>query len=169
MVIGFSEITLEQRGLLADLLHVSYATLLADESGCWSGLAKEQADFDYEVFEDFSTMSKCVFLTTRENEVVGFASFDPRSWPHHGVVGHNCILPAYRGEGIGRRQIEEVLSRLRRMGMERAVVSTNEHPFFLPARRNYESCGFIEFRSFAGGPDPRYAMIEYVKDLPIII
>jgi hypothetical protein len=49
--------------------------------------------------------------------------------------------------------------------MRKAVVSTSEHPFFLPARRNYESCGFKESRRFTGGPDPQYNIIEYVKDL----
>lgn len=156
---------MDQRGLLADLLHISYARLMADASGYWHGLAKEFDDFDNEAFDNFDTVGKCVFITTRDTAVVGFASFDPRPWPDHGLVGQNCILPSYRGQRVGYRQIEEILSRFRRMGMKRAVVSTNEHPFFLAARRNYLSCGFEESRRFTGGPDPRYTMIEYVKDL----
>ncbi len=151
---------------MVDLLRAGYADLLADDSGYWSGLAQELAGFDRDAFEEFETMGQCVFVTKwGDGSLVGLASFDPRPGPAYGIVGQNCIHPAHRRRGIGRRQIMEIVSRFGNMGIRRAVVSTNAHPFFVPARRNYESCGFTESRRFAGGPDPRYTMIEYVKDL----
>jgi len=164
-MITFSAMTVERRGLLADLLHASYAPLVADESGYWSEVTRKFTDFDDEVFNNLETVGRCVLLTKWDEAVVGFASFDPRSCPDHGVVGHNCVLPAYQRQGVGRRQIKEILSRFERMGARKAVVSTDGHPFFLPARRTYESCGFRESRRYAGGPDPRYSMIQLVKDL----
>jgi GNAT superfamily N-acetyltransferase len=165
MTIQFVDITMEYRGLPGQLLHASYAALVAEESPYWAGLSKQLTDFDDEVFNHIATVGRCAFLSMWEKTVVGFASFDPRPYPDHGIIGHHCVLPSYHMRGIGRRQIEEVLSRFRRMGMRRAIVSTSVHPFFSPARRTYQSCGFEESRRFAGGPDPRYAMIEYVRDL----
>lgn len=164
-MIIFAAMTAERRGLLAELLHASYAPLIADESGYWYGLTGQFTSFDHEVCDHLDSVGRCTFLTRWDEVIVGFASFDPRSCPDHGVIGHNCVVPAYQRQGIGRGQILEILSRLERMGAGKAVVSTSEHPFFLPALRTYESCGFRQSRRYTGGVDPRYSMIELVRDL----
>jgi GNAT superfamily N-acetyltransferase len=164
-MIRFAAMTVERKGLLAELLHASYAPLIADASGYWYGLTGEFTHFDDEVFDNPDTVGGCTFLTEWDKVIVGFASFDPGWCPDHGVVGHNCVLPSYQRQGIGRRQIREILSRLEGMGARKVVVSTSEHPFFLPARRTYASCGFTESRRFIGGVDPRYSVVELVRDL----
>lgn len=77
----------------------------------------------------------------------------------------NCIVSEFRGRGYGTQQILETLNRLRGLEIKRTIVSTSEHPFFLPARKMYLSCGFEESKRYMGGPDPRYRLIEYSKNL----
>jgi GNAT superfamily N-acetyltransferase len=93
------------------------------------------------------------------------ASYDPRPGPSYSVIGQNCVLPEYRGRGFGSRQILEILGRFRAKNVALARVTTSEHPFFIPARTMYRDLGFRETRCFAGGPDPRYQLIELEKGL----
>ena len=37
--------------------------------------------------------------------IAGFGSWDPRQAPDYGIIGHNCVLPEFRGEGLGKQQI----------------------------------------------------------------
>lgn len=37
----------------------------------------------------------------------------------------------------------------------------NEHPFFEPARKMYQSLGFEETNRTSGGPDSKYKIIEF--------
>ena len=60
----------------------------------------------------------------------------------------------------------EVLRRFREKGIAAARVTTSGHPFFAPALAMYRSLGFGETRRFAGGPDPRYRLVELEKALP---
>jgi GNAT superfamily N-acetyltransferase len=43
-------------------------------------------------------------------------------------------LPEYRGQGLGKRQIEAILRRFRDLGVRGARVSTCGHAFFIPAQ-----------------------------------
>jgi GNAT superfamily N-acetyltransferase len=129
--------------VLADLLAVCYAPLLEQlPVAKVHELRRDWADYDKDVHTEPDTVGDSGFSTCREGRVIGFASWDPREWPDVGRVGHNCIIPEVQGRGYGRRQVEEVLSLFRRRGFRRAVVRTDEHPFFEPARRMYERCGF---------------------------
>ncbi len=132
-----------RRGLIADLLASSYGPLLEQLPAVKvSELRRDWADYDDAVRAEPDTIGDSGFLTALGAHVIGFASWDPRGWPCLGKIGHNCIVPAYQGHGYGRRQIEEVLSLFRRKGFRRVQVRTDEHPFFEPARRMYERCGF---------------------------
>jgi GNAT superfamily N-acetyltransferase len=161
--LAFMPATECQPGMVASLLLRSYADLLAEQY--WEGEKEKWFRFDREVYENPQTVGDCVFFTRLGDETVGFASFDPRGAPECAAIGHNCILPEFRRRGYGKRQILEVLSRLRTMGIRTAVVSTSEHPFFFPARRMYLSCGFQETRRYTGGPDPRYGLVVYETEL----
>ena len=59
----------------------------------------------------------------------------------------------------------EILGRLAAGKVRLARVTTSGHPFFFPARTMYRDLGFRETRCFAGGPDPRYQLIELEKGL----
>jgi len=107
----------------------------------------------------------CVFLTGLDGLIVGFASWDPRQRPRYGIVGHNCILPEFQGRGFGREQIQEVLRRFRGLGIQTARATTCDHPFFAPAHRMYQACGFREVRRMPWDRDPGRIVTGYEKQI----
>ena len=120
---------------------------------------------DRETFENPETVGKSTFITCLDGEPVGMGSYDPRARPETGVIGHNGILPGYRGRGFGKRQIEEILRRMRELGIRTVVVSTGDHPFFAAAQRMYPACGFNEIRRGWKDGESRFRVIEYEKEL----
>lgn len=100
--------------------------------------------FDRDVFAHPGTVGVCTLIASVDDETVGLVSYDPRQGPDVGIIGHNGVLPPYRKQGYGTRQIQEVLRRLASRRCARVRVSTSEHPFFAPARKMYERCGFRE-------------------------
>jgi putative acetyltransferase len=92
-------------------------------------------------------------------------SHGPPQDPEVGVIGQNGVRPIFQNRGYGTQQIQEILRRFASRGVARARVSTSEHPFFAPARRMYEKCGF---RQCGTTPDDKwgpYAMMHYEKSL----
>jgi GNAT superfamily N-acetyltransferase len=107
----------------------------------------------------------CVFLSWQESELIGFASFDPRQAPDIGIIGHNCILPQFRGQGFGKQQIEEILDRSLTLGIRTSKVTTTDNPFFFSAQRMYKSCGFLEIYREPWRQDTAQSLIHYQKKL----
>ncbi|MBN1553369.1 MAG: GNAT family N-acetyltransferase [Phycisphaerae bacterium] len=120
---------------------------------------------DRETFANPETVGRCTFITILDGRVIGMGSFDPRGGPAMGEVGMNCILPANRGCGFGRRQLEEILRRLAECGIQKAVVTTGDHPFFAAAQRMYQACGFHETRRFQKYDLFDWQVIEFMKEL----
>ena len=118
----------QQPGLIASMLKQSYADLVEFDQEHWGPEVSKWEQFDREVFENPKTVGSCVFLSWSDDQLVGFGSYDPRQKPEFGIVGHNCVLPAFRGRGFGKEQIREILRRFRSKGIKRAKVMTNEHP-----------------------------------------
>lgn len=137
------------------MLSQSFADIWNDE------LQQKLRKGDREVYENPDTIGACTFITTLNAQSVGMASYDPRQAPEIGIVGYNFILPKFQGRGYGKMQIEEILRRLRQMGIKRAVVTTSEHPCFIPAQRTYLACGFKETKRYKTARDPRYNSIDY--------
>jgi GNAT superfamily N-acetyltransferase len=164
-LLTFRPVTRYKAGILARLLHQCYAKILSTEPRYWQAEEASWLQFDREVFENPDSVGRCVFITCLGEEAIGFGSFDPRQRPELGIIGHNCILPHYQGHRYGKRQILEILARFRQMGIQRAEVTTSEHPFFIPAQKMYLECGFQEKRRWIGGPDPRYKIIAYEMGL----
>jgi GNAT superfamily N-acetyltransferase len=120
---------------------------------------------DRDVFENPGTIGACTFLSWRETDIVGFFSFNPRPQPAYGVIRHNCILPGYRNQGFGKQQIGKILQKFREIDIRRARVSTNGHPFFVPAQRMYVACGFVEVERVPWERDPKQNIIHYEIDI----
>jgi len=162
----FATIAGFKRGDLADILRRSYAALVEERPESWKSEEAKWDDFDRQAFAHRESIGKCVFVSLPGNDdlfsdkPIGLASYDPRRAPEFGTVGQNCVLPEFRGRGFGREQILEILRRFREGGIAAARVTTSEHPFFLPALRMYQGLGFLEARRIAGGPDPRYRLID---------
>lgn len=145
-------------------------TVYAVLAACYAGILDAAFDsrlrqFDRDVFENPDTVGACTLISSADGDIVGLVSYDPRQGPLVGIIGHNGILPPYRAKGYGSQQIVEVLRIFRARGFDRARVSTSEHPFYRPARRMYEACGFQECRSTAPGDQGPYRIIHYEMPL----
>lgn len=151
----------QQPGVIASMLKQSYAELLESDQEHWQPEVPKWEQFDREVFEHPDTVGSCVFLSWSEDQLVGFGSYDPRRRPELGIVGHNCVLPEFRGNGFGKQQIQEILRHFRERGIKVANVSTNDHEFFVPAQRMYAACGFHETGRRPWDGDPSRNVIEY--------
>jgi GNAT superfamily N-acetyltransferase len=160
-MLRFEAVTPEDVGRIGALLTEGYQELLSMGDDFWLQERESWMQFDAEVFENLSTIGQCVFLTRLGTEIIGFSSFDPRPGPSFGILGHNCIRPPYRGQGFGKCQVYETLSRLRMRSIRKAIVSTGEHPFFVPAQKMYLSCGFHEMRRRSANSRMGFRVIEY--------
>ncbi len=165
--IAFTPITAHKPGVIGSMLARSYEPLIADGRLGSILPSKKWPAFDRHVFECADTIGRCIFITCADGRPVGFASWDPRVGPAFGVIGHNCVLPEHRGKGFGRLQIREVLRRFREKSFHKALVTTGDDPFFLPARRMYQACGFVEVARFPQGPDHTCGTVRYELDLTV--
>ncbi|MFU8796753.1 MAG: GNAT family N-acetyltransferase [Dehalococcoidia bacterium] len=165
MELEFTPTNNRHRGLIASMLRRSYADVLIADPEHWMPEVRKWEEFDNEVFEHPDTVGACVFLSWAGDRLAGFASYDPRQRPDVGIVGHNCILSEFRGNGFGKLQIQEIVSRFRTMGIVLARASTGESLFFAAARRMYSACGFREVGRSPWHGDPSQNMIEYELQL----
>ena len=154
-----------KRGTFAALLKQSYAKLIKSNPKLWEPEKEKWEQYDRDVFGQPQTVGACIFLTWLDGQLVGFGSWDPRQRPRFGIIGHNCILPEFRGRRLGKLQIHEILRRFREMAIETAKASTNDNPFFVPAQRMYLACGFREVRRIPWDRDPNRSIIEYEKEV----
>ena len=165
MKLEFTTLIEQKPGLIASLLKQSYLELIKSDPITWGPEQANWEQYDREVFEHPESVGKCIFLTWLNDCIVGFGSWDPRQKPQLGIIGHNCVLPEFRGQGIGKCQINEILRRFQLLGIQTATVSTNEHPFFVPAQRMYAACGFREINRIPWKRDSRQNIIVYEKKL----
>ncbi len=161
----FTSPHIQKSGTIAAILKLCYGDLVSSDPDLWTREIEGWERFDSDIYKNPATMGECTFLSWWGDQLVGFASYDPRQWPSLGIIGHNGILPLYRGRGFGRQQIAEILRRFQKLGFERAKVSTLDHPFFVPAQRMYLSCGFYESGRIPWKGSPKYRLIEYEQDL----
>lgn len=152
-------------GTVAAILKACYAGLIDSDPYLWQNEAGGWGRFDSEVYKDHSSVGECTFLSWAGNELVGFASYDPRQRPAYGIIGHNGILPQFQGRGFGKMQIAEILRRFRTIGFHKAKVSTLDHPFFVPAKKMYLRSGFQVMRWIPWEGSPRYRLIEYEQGM----
>lgn len=115
-------------------------------------------------FDYLDTVGKCIFVSYLDDQLVGFTSFDPRHFPDYGVVGQNCVLTKFKGQGFGKQQLSYLLSYFTSQGCRQAIVSTGESDFFIPAQRMYLAVGFVE-KSRVMNETYGYREINYVKSL----
>jgi len=163
MKLRFTFINHQEPGILASLLSRTYADLVSFDPLHWKPEVTKWIEFDCEAFDNLSTVGACVFLSWYKRKLVGFGSFDPRQRPLFGIIGHNCILPEFRRQGFGKQQVAEVLMRFIGLEIQTAKVTTNDHSFFVPAQKMYESCGFQEISREPWKGDTMQSLIHYQK------
>lgn len=136
MDIAFRKISDFDRGLLYRLLVDAYSF----DSRWRAHFEQDWIEFDDFFFDHLDIADQYGFVTVLGKAPIGHISWDPRARPHHVTIGHNCIATQYKGNGYGKRQLQEAVSRIRRYdGLQKIVVGTNSN---LIAPRNYESVGF---------------------------
>ena len=153
------------RGLLVSLLSQSYAGYFQYDPECKGAWQKDWEEYDRDVFQYPDTVGASGFVTCLEDRAIGFASWDPRQLPNIGIIGHNCILPDFRGSSYGKSQIDRVLGILKDKDCIKACVTTGEHSFFKPAQGMYQSCGFREVKRSYADQNSRFRTIDYELSL----
>jgi len=83
-----------------------------------------------------------VLVRTIGDEIVGFVSFTIDTAKRTGEIGLNAVHPAEAGQGIGTGMYENVLARMKELGVALATVGTGGDPSHAPARRAYAKAGF---------------------------
>lgn len=151
----------EKPGIIEWLLNQSFAELVDAEPEPWKAEKENWKMSDRGVYENPGTIGACTYLSYYDNDLVGFFCFDPRPKPEYGIIGHNCILPKFRGQGFGKKQIREILRLFKIRGIRQGKVSTCDHWFFIPAQRMYTACGFIEEKRIPSDRDHNQDMIHY--------
>ena len=147
-------------GLIYGLLCKCYETFFEDDPSLeeeWKIMWKE---YDSSIFEKPETIGVSGFLTVFKNHTIGFASYDPRKLPDKGIIGHNCILPKFRGNGFGKAQIREIIRIFRERNCNAIEAITGEHLFFKPALKMYKSCGFAEEKRWIDKSSPDFRLIK---------
>ncbi|MCM1371312.1 MAG: GNAT family N-acetyltransferase [Clostridium sp.] len=134
-MIEFKNISEFPRGTLYNQLKDAYSF----NKECiknWEDSWKEYDDFFY---ENLDSVGKYIFITVLNGIPIGHISWDPRNKPKYAIIGHNCILTKYKGNGYGKRQLEEAIKRIKADNFNKIIVTTNEITY--AAQKNYESVG----------------------------
>jgi GNAT superfamily N-acetyltransferase len=161
----FTPPSIKKPGTIAAILKSCYADLVNSEPDLWGDEAAGWERFDKDVYEDPDSTGECTFLSWLGDDLIGFASYDPRQWPALGIIGHNAVLPDFQDRGFGKSQILEILKRFQKTGFKRAKVSTLDIPFFIPAQKMYLGCGFQIKRWIPWEGCQKFRLIEYERDL----
>ena len=140
MSIKFKKVSDFNRGILFELLTDAYSFDSKYEQICSS----DWQDFDDFFFDNLHIADKCGFITTFNDEAIGFVSWDPRKMPEYAEIGHNCIASKHKGNGYGEIQLQEAVNRITKNDVRKIIVTTNDD--LIPAQRMYESVGFTVFQ-----------------------
>jgi GNAT superfamily N-acetyltransferase len=139
--------------------------LLIESYEGWSGRDEHMENWriaDHDFFSNPDTVGECALFTFLADEAIEFVSWDPRRFPT-AVIGHNCVRPSFRGRGIGKAQLRNLLRILRNRSFREATVTTGPCRFFEPARRMYLACGFEPVPTASASGDP--TTMDYRVDL----
>ncbi len=67
----------------------------------------------------------------------------------HGELKSMHVLSELRGRGLARRMLDHLVAEARAVGLGRVSLETGAHESFLPARKLYETAGFVTCPPFA--------------------
>lgn len=136
MSIKFKKVSDFNRGIIFELLKDAYSFDCRYQQSWYSNWQ----DCDNFFFDNLEIADKCAFITTLNDEAIGFVVWDPRNIPEYVEIGHNCIASKYKGNGYGKMQLQEAMSRITENGVRKIIVTTDDE--LIPAQRTYESVGF---------------------------
>lgn len=120
-----------------EVIYDGYRQILGDEiyeSVYHQPLELKMKGILQEVLEDRT------FVAEIDGVLCGFASY--RIDGDCGVVGHNAVMPEYKGRGIAGKLYEQVFEQFRTHGCTLATVLTGLDDGHAPARKAYQKMGF---------------------------
>lgn len=158
MSIEFKKTSEFHRGILVELLTDAYSFNTEIEKECRAKWLENDKFF----FDNLQIADKYCFITTLNDEAIGFIAWDPRNMPEYAEIGDNCIVSKHKGNGYSKLQLQEAINRITQNDVRKIIVTTNSD--LIPAQRNYESVGFKVYqRRKAEGFIGDY--IDYVYNL----
>ncbi len=136
MNLTYEKISDFEKGTLNKLLVDAYSF-----DNRWKARFEEEwIEFDKFFFQNLGIADKYGFVTVLDGKAIGHITWDPRNMPEYVQIGHNCIASQYKGNGYGKKQLQEAIYRIQQYeGLEKIIVGTNRN---LIAQHNYESVGF---------------------------
>ena len=122
MRVAFKKLSGFKRGILFELLTDAYS---------FDGRYKQSCYSDWQAFENFffdnlEIADKYGFITTLDEEAIGFVFWDPRNMPEYAEIGHNCVVSKHKGKGYGKLQLQEAVRRISQSEVRTIIVSTND-------------------------------------------
>lgn len=155
MLIEFKKVSSFDRGTLYTLLEdaYSYDERIKEKWG------KDWEEMDAFFFDHLAIADKYGFITTVDNQAIGFASWDPRKAPAYLELGHNCIIESFKNKSYGKLQLQEAVKRMRQTKCIKLIVTTNQQ--LIPAQKMYEGLGFKE-KNRRKNDGPAAFMGEYI-------
>jgi ribosomal protein S18 acetylase RimI-like enzyme len=140
MSIEFKKVSDFNRGILFELLKDTYSFDCRYQQSCNSDWQVLDSFF----FDNLQIADKYGFITTLNDEAIGFVSWDPRNMPEYAEIGHNCIASKHKSNGYGKIQLQEAVNRITQDNVRKIIVTTNND--LIPAQRMYESVGFTIYQ-----------------------
>ncbi len=160
-MIDFKEIDNFKPGLIEQLLKTCYKGLIdyfpEEKQRLFCQWEKE----DSEAFNNLETIGRHVKFSCLDNNAIGYFSWDDRQYPL-GIIGQNCILPNFQGQGYGKEQIELIIEIFQDKNFKEVKAITGDHDFFMPAQKIYISCGFKVQKRLKGD---LFSLIEFSKQI----
>lgn len=135
-MIEYKKISEFPKGTLYDHLNNAYS-FNQNYIKYWDNMWREYDDFFY---SNLDIANKYGFITVLDGIAIGHISWDPRNSPDYVIIGHNCILKEYKGNGYGKKQLQEAIRRIKESKVKKVIVTTTN--ISLSAQKNYESVGF---------------------------
>lgn len=140
MSIKFKKVSDFNRGIIFELLKDAYSFDCRYEQRWYSNW---QACDNF-LFDNLKIADKCGFITTLNDEAIGFVVWDPRNMPEYAEIGHNCIASKYKSNGYGKIQLQEAVNRITQNDVRKIIVTTDDD--LIPAQRTYEGVGFTIYQ-----------------------
>ena len=102
---------------------------------------KDWLNYDWFFYNHLDITNGCGFIMVLDGKAIGHISWDPRHVPEYVILGHNCILEEYKGQGYGHMLLKHAIEQIKtRYHVKKIVVTTNE--ILVSAQHNYEKVGF---------------------------
>lgn len=103
---------------------------------------EEWLDFDNFIYNNLRFTNRCGYISSIDEQPIGFFSWNPENLPEYIEIGHNCIIKEFQQKGYGTKQLNLALEEIKKLSPKKIIVKTGDIPFFIPAKKMYESAGF---------------------------